>query len=350
MKDRNFYSVQALRALAAILVMCFHFKSFINHSFEGWGDTLFLNGDIGVDLFFVISGFIIYYITQNDNGGLSSAKTFFLKRFCRVFPPYFAITLMVAGSSVESWLETLKSLLFIPLDVSSPAPWFGQARLFVGWTLNYEFIFYTLFTLCMLFKTKKNIVLFFTIAGTILLPALMNSVTPSPHNNYSYPGYIATLTNSLMFEFIVGAFTGWLVINKKIAYSKTLSLAFIVASLFIFLFVILSHTSSVGGVGYILSSFALLFSLTNHESLYAFWAPKPVLVTGKISFSLYLVHYRAKSLLRKGLDFHGSPYAGIVMFFLSVVLSYVLAFISYYLLEKKLSSYFRKHLIKKTDV
>ena len=77
MTDRNFYSIQALRAFAAVIVMCFHFKSFINQSFQGWGDRLFLNGDIGVDLFFVISGFIIYYITRDDNGGLPSAKDLF---------------------------------------------------------------------------------------------------------------------------------------------------------------------------------------------------------------------------------------------------------------------------------
>ncbi|WLI75949.1 acyltransferase [Kosakonia sp. H02] len=347
MTDKNFYSIQALRALAVVLVMCFHFKSYINQTFQDWGDKLFLNGDIGVDLFFVISGFVIYYITHNDNGGFASAKLFFLKRFCRVFPPYFAITLLVAGNSIESWLQTAKSLLFIPLDITQPAPWFGVAKLFVGWTLNYEFIFYTLFTLCMLFRARKNIVLFIVVILAVAIPALINNTGISPANNYNYPGYLAILTNSLMLEFVVGAFTAWLVINKKIIYSKTVSYGLMALSFALFLLVVLTHCGMIGGPGYILASFALVFTLANHESLYSFQAPKAVLTTGKISFSLYLVHYRAKSLLRKGFSFNNSVYGGITMFILLIVLSYVLAFISYYLLEKKLSSLFKKYLLKK---
>lgn len=347
MKDKNFYSIQALRALAAVLVMCFHFKSYINQSFEGWGDRLFLAGDIGVDLFFIISGFIIYYITHDDNGGLQSAKVFFIKRFCRVFPPYFAITLMVAGSSIESWIQTAQSLLFIPLDTTQPAPWFGVAKLFVGWTLNYEFIFYTLFTGCMLFKTRKNIILFLAVILAVSIPAYLNNMAISPSNNYGYPGYLSTLTNSLMLEFLVGAFTGWLVIHKKLAYSKIISLTLIALSFGLFAFIILSHSSALGRPGYMLSSFALVFSLANHEALYALRVPKFILTTGKISFSLYLVHYRAKSLLRKGFSFNNWQYAGLTMFILSMILSFILAFISYYLLEKKLSAVFKKYLLKK---
>lgn len=349
MINKEFYSIQALRALAAVLVMCFHFKEYINKTFHGVGDRLFLNGDIGVDLFFLISGFIIYFITRQDNNGASSAKIFFIKRFCRVFPPYFVITLLVAGSSIDSWIATAKSLLFIPLDTLRPAPWFGVAKLFVGWTLNYEFVFYTLFTLCMLFKEKKVIYLSLFIVLAITIPAWLNNTGISPANNYNYPCYLATITNSLMIEFLVGCFTAWLVTNQKIKYSKSVSLTLVILSFALFFAVILTHFSSIGNPGYILSCFMLLFTLTNHEALYSFKAPKPVLVTGKISFSLYLVHYRAKSLLRKTLDIN-SPYAGITMFFLSVILSFILAVISYYLLEKKLSLKLKNVLLKKRKV
>lgn len=346
MTNKEFTSIQALRALAAVLVMCFHFREYINKSFPGVGDSLFLNGDIGVDLFFLISGFIIYFITRQDNNGLSSAKLFFIKRFCRVFPPYFVITLLVAGNSIDSWLETGKSLLFIPLDTTRPAPWFGVAKLFVGWTLNYEFIFYTLFTFCMLFKEKKVIYLSLFILLAITVPAWLNNTSISPANNYHYPGYLATITNSLMIEFLVGCFTAYLVVNQKIKYTKKISLALIAISFVLFFTVILTHGGVIGSLSYIVSCFMLLFTLTNHESLYSFNAPRPVLATGKISFSLYLVHYRARSLLRKTLDFN-SAYAGITFFIVAVILSFILATISYYLLEKKLSLKLKNYLLKK---
>lgn len=344
----NFYSIQALRAIAAVLVMCFHFKSYINQSFPGVGDRLFKGGEIGVDLFFLISGFIIYYITRDDNKGAESAKIFFIKRFCRVFPPYFVITLFVAGNTIESWTETLKSLLFIPLYVYDKAPWFGVAKLFVGWTLNYEFLFYTLFALCMLFKQKKVIILTVLIIAVVSVPAYFNGMGISASNNYHYPGYLAILTNSLMFEFLIGCFTAWLVINNKIVYSKTISYLLITASAVLFMITILMHSSAIGGLGYILASFVLLFSLTNHEIQYDLNVPLPVLATGKISFSLYLVHYRAKSVLGKVLNHtQHSTYTGVIMFILSVILSFVFAAFSYYLLEKKLSTRLKKFLLSK---
>ncbi|WP_393950395.1 acyltransferase family protein [Kluyvera intermedia] len=347
-KRTEFLSVQALRALAAVLVMCFHFREYLNHSFSGVGDLLFLNGDIGVDLFFLISGFIIYYITQNDNNGVESARVFFIKRFCRVFPTYCVITLLVAGSSIDSWIETAKSLVFIPLYTSQPAPWFGQAKLFVGWTLNYEFIFYTLFTLCMLFRKNKVVIFSSFIIAAVFIPALIHEKAISAYNNYGYPTYLSTITNSLMLEFLIGIFTAYLVINKRISYSKKTSLVIIAASFILFVLVIISHSSRLGGIGYIISSFMLLFSLTNHESMYSISIPKPIIFTGKISFSLYLVHFRANSLIRKAVKFHSytPSYMGIVLFSCIVGLSFLLAVISYHLLEKKLSSKVKSYLLK----
>lgn len=348
MENKNFYSIQALRALASVLVMCFHFREDINKSIAGLGDRLFLKGDIGVDLFFLISGFIIYHITKNDNKGVESARVFFIKRFCRVFPPYFVITLFVAGSNINDLINTVKSLLFIPLNTADLAPWFGQAKLFVGWTLNYEFVFYTLVSLCMIFKEKKFIILSIIIALTVTIPAYINNVGVSPTNNYNYPGYLSTITNSLMFEFLSGCFAAYLVINKKIKYSRTISIALVATSFGVFSYVILGHQSNIGEIGYILPSFMVLFTLTNHESLYSFRAPKPILETGKVSFSLYLVHFRAKSILEKIFNSNnGVAWMGVVMFSLSVILSFILAFISHFLLEKKLSSKFKTYLLKK---
>ncbi len=348
MENKNFYSIQALRALAAVLVMCFHFREDINKSVAGLGDRLFLKGDIGVDLFFLISGFIIYYITNNDNKGIESARIFFIKRFCRVFPPYFVITLFVAGSNINDLINTVKSLLFIPLNTENLVPWFGQAKLFVGWTLNYEFIFYTLYSLCMIFKEKKLMILSVIITLSVTIPAYINNVGIYPTNNYNYPGYLATMTNSLMFEFLLGCFAAYLVINKKIKYSKAISIALVTTSFIVFSYVILDHHSNIGEIGYILPTFMVLFTLTNHESLYFFRAPKPILETGKVSFSLYLVHFRAKSILNRIFNFNDEfSWMGIAMFALSVFLSFVLAFISYFLLEKKLSSKLKDYLLKK---
>lgn len=68
-------SIQALRGLAAMLVVMFHFRTDLASDFP-LANRLFGNGAIGVDLFFMISGFIAYYITKNENFGFASSKNF----------------------------------------------------------------------------------------------------------------------------------------------------------------------------------------------------------------------------------------------------------------------------------
>ncbi|WP_410010071.1 acyltransferase family protein [Pantoea agglomerans] len=44
---------------------------------------------MGVDLFFMLSGFIAYYVTHNENNGLKSSREFIIKRLCRILPPLY---------------------------------------------------------------------------------------------------------------------------------------------------------------------------------------------------------------------------------------------------------------------
>lgn len=65
-------SIQALRGLAAMLVVMFHFRTDLALTFPV-ADRAFGCGSIGVDLFFMISGFIAYYVTHHENNGLKSS-------------------------------------------------------------------------------------------------------------------------------------------------------------------------------------------------------------------------------------------------------------------------------------
>lgn len=129
-------AVQMLRALAAFAVVMFHIP-------------VFGNGAWGVELFFVISGFIVCYVTA------ASGKDFLKKRWVRVVPLYwvgtFAVFLVawVAPSLLQSTsadgVELLKSLFFIPFRKGENV----QPILYLGWTLNYEMFFYLVFWVAM---------------------------------------------------------------------------------------------------------------------------------------------------------------------------------------------------------
>ncbi|MBU1174401.1 MAG: acyltransferase [Alphaproteobacteria bacterium] len=137
-------SVQVLRGLAAMMVI-------FSHVIDNFASATALgeNGDIltfGVDLFFVISGFIMVHSTSNRK---ITARQFMLARITRIVPLYWLallatfVLLALTGGRLPAEVELLQAALFIPyLDPGSGA---FLPFLPVGWTLNYEMLFYLLF-------------------------------------------------------------------------------------------------------------------------------------------------------------------------------------------------------------
>ncbi len=136
-------TVQALRAIAALCVVGMHIPAIERGAF-------------GVDLFFVISGFIVCHVAAADPG------RFLLKRIVRVVPLYWLCTLALFGIALAAPQfmgatradagELLKSLFFVPFVKSN-----GNIHplLYLGWTLNYEMLFYALFTFTMVVAPKR---------------------------------------------------------------------------------------------------------------------------------------------------------------------------------------------------
>lgn len=170
-------NLQYLRFIAAALVVLDHgvavSSRFIEHGQQ------FHIGAIGVDIFFIISGFIMVYITSN---GPVSTRSFFLGRIGRVGPPYWIMNFALAAvimimptlmpaSKLDPVHFTLSNLF-----IAAPHPVHDIVSPFmlVGWTLNYEFLFYSLFALAMAFSHKWRaelvaVVFFlFALAGVLL--------------------------------------------------------------------------------------------------------------------------------------------------------------------------------------
>lgn len=145
-------NIQVLRGLSALLVIFVHLDSLLR-----WLNVRPFGGG-GVEVFFVISGFIMVYTTM-DSG--VTARSFLKDRFARVIPLYWAVTLAVFSLALfaprllqatdANWIELLKSLAFIPFQKSNGGV---EPILFVGWSLNYEIFFYLVFSLGLAFKSR----------------------------------------------------------------------------------------------------------------------------------------------------------------------------------------------------
>ncbi|WED41877.1 acyltransferase family protein [Legionella cardiaca] len=192
-------SIQGLRLLAAWMVVFHHFTQiYFNFEKNNWFVLFFSNyGAYGVDLFFVISGFVIYHSTADK---MTTPKQFILHRLIRIAPAYWFFTLVVTilvvtckGLIPLTAFELsffFKSLLFLPAHNPSGIGFYPL--LTIGWTLNYEMIFYMIFALTLYLPLKLR---FIATAVGLLSIVLLSSRLGGSFLFYS---------NKIMFEFLFG--------------------------------------------------------------------------------------------------------------------------------------------------
>jgi exopolysaccharide production protein ExoZ len=156
MKSQVFTNIQRLRAIAALLVVCYHIIGIAEKYGHGsnWVALVGPWGSTGVDLFFVISGFIMVHIQQRNR---SSPMAFFAERLMRIAPLYWLLTatLLILLTSVPA---IFNSQGIEPVWAASSFAFLSQAYtgkmpvLFDGWTLEYEMFFYLVFALALNLK------------------------------------------------------------------------------------------------------------------------------------------------------------------------------------------------------
>lgn len=134
-------ALQVLRGLAALAVVLMHFKESMARFSPGLASWV-QYGYVGVDVFFLISGFIIYHATRAERA--RQAVPFLVRRLCRVvLPAWFAMALLVALKP-PYLIDLVRGLLFLPRETGNP-PYLGHAFLIVAWTLTFELVFYGVF-------------------------------------------------------------------------------------------------------------------------------------------------------------------------------------------------------------
>jgi len=157
---RRYQGLQILRIAAACMVLLTHSTFYaserLDKHFVIWG-----KGATGVDIFFVLSGFVMIYSSQKLFSNTYGWKIFAERRIVRIVPVYWIATsvklivlLLTTGYVLHTQFRTantIESYLFLPaLDSEgSITPVLG-----VGWTLNFEMFFYFLFALALFFRVN----------------------------------------------------------------------------------------------------------------------------------------------------------------------------------------------------
>lgn len=197
-QQKRLKSIDILRAVAASSVLLYHLVN--AEQVHGNGVTVLGGfahiGYWGVDMFFVISGFIMAQTTQDQFGRPGAATDFIVRRGVRIIPLYWACTFALAAmvavrpSLINTSLQQaslLTSLLFLP----QAAP----PLLLVGWTLNFEMFFYAVTAVCLLLASYRTAP---CILALWALAALLHTLNPSGL------GFFGFALNPMIIEFVVG--------------------------------------------------------------------------------------------------------------------------------------------------
>jgi exopolysaccharide production protein ExoZ len=358
--EKNLDWVQLLRGLAALLVVLCHARyAFLGGA--GWplAEQLLRPGAAGVDLFFILSGFIICYSTAGNDGSPAYVARFAIKRFSRVWPVYAVVVLLFVllecggisylqnpGGRSALW----RTLAMVPVDPRS-APYFGLT-LPLGWTLEFEMYFYFLFAVALLFRRLRWFVLLSWVLLTVILLPLgtrgfdMNVATDL---HYSV-GYMSIVSNSLVLEFLFGVAIGWIYLSDRVRLRSRavawqlllLGVAFAVGAIY----GDLTHIHGPRDWGWPLALMVLCMALASKTVDIA--VPPLFLWLGRISYSLYLTHLLAQGLLSRWLKHAGLEPATHTWtyVFMSTCMALSLAALSHHYLEQRLANAVRRRLLQ----
>lgn len=325
-------SIQYLRAIAALMVVFHHAinsKAWLFNPLEGYNALA-----TGVDIFFVISGFIMYVAARNE-----APLEFLRKRIIRIVPLYWVATiafiavktkLQFFSLTTEDLLHIFKSLAFIPHnDPYNPEKIWPY--LIQGWTLNYEMFFYLIFFIGL---TMKNVITFTSITILILFAAgqFFGFQSAAAH---SY-------TSPLLLEFLIGIWLGVLYTNAKLK-----NLAWLVPIGFAGLLAPPIFSTAFPNLGnlifasMIIAGAASLGKNTPHNSL--------AKLLGDASYSIYLTHVVISLRLANTL-FKMMSVSGLLQFIsyvsIAMILSALIGVMIHLYVEKPMLKWLRNKIFR----
>jgi peptidoglycan/LPS O-acetylase OafA/YrhL len=338
----DIYPLNWIRAIAALSVVMYHCRDImlLPKYFGTDVAPLLAAGNSGVQLFFVLSGFVIYYVHHRDKeGDRRTLGDFAFKRFCRLYPPLWLVligllpifALGLFGGRVTSY-ELISAFLAAPLGTPE-----GEKLLAVEWTLRHEVLFYCIFAI---FIWKRRL-------GLVLLIA-WSATGAIFYDRIHTPAYLRIILNPNNALFLLGMMVAVLYVRGFSRYGRTMA----AAGTFIFLLGWYNHiihpeqfltTTYLYGAGGAL----LIYGLVSHEK----WNRSniPIDLLGSASYSLYLIHYPTLSLLTKlSAAIELSPIGYLITpigyFITMVAVCQALAIAFHLLVEKPVVRGFRKGL------
>ena len=345
-KPARIQILQVVRLFAASMIILYH------------TDLIGSRGSFGVEVFFVLSGFLAVYTTSRP----VRAGSYLLKRLIRLLPLYWIFTVLtflilnlkpgISNMSDEDPLHFLYSMLFIP--------YVGRTNLVlpilaVGWTVNFELAFSLLFALSLLISHRHRVL----VCSLLLLALVAAGLLIKPE-----PLFIKYYTDVLFFDFFLGVAAGWLwerlrrsvpdgrPVLSGLPAPLRIPVSVLLAALSLFCvwflvtngrFPVKMHVAFRFGFPAVVLVLSLLLLLEQTRF------PPLVLSLGEMTYSVYLVEYFTTSVYKRLVpEGIGLPLRVLSLLLLFAV-TFALSVIPYRLIEVRLSSRLRRLCLPSGD-
>jgi exopolysaccharide production protein ExoZ len=292
---RSLNTIQATRAVACIAVLLYHTDVTLNLPKYFGHDVfpVFRGGGSGVQLFFVISGFVILLAHEKDLDKPAKITAFLWKRFRRIYPPLWIVLMLITpvyllfpgyGVGHEGGAASILSTFLL-----YPVP--ADYLLTPAWTLRHEVLFYLLFSLVIWRKSVGLLVVTLWLALCMFIP----------WTNADFPLSFLFSSNHLLFAFGMAA----CICFKGIKPCKAVALAGAMSGAVGFVSV--WHADIIGvltlrdvmNVLYGAAASVTILSLVLLERDWGLRVSRPLVFLGEASYAIYLVHYPALSIAVK---------------------------------------------------
>lgn len=344
-RPSSFFYMDVLRAYACLMIVVFHAHSIsrtmpmANGELLGAPHMWFYST---IDLFFVMSGFLMVHMSRKLYGSTKGAKIFAAKRLARIPPIYWLYTIVIAilfllgtgashGADHVSVERLVASLFFWPVSGGPIIP--------LGWTLNYEVFFYVLFGLTVFLSFPRGpFVLVGLFAALVALGQAVDFEAYAPR----------FWCDPILLDFVWGILLA-IIYHKGVTLPDPVRIALTVAAV---VPILLVDTPFEYGDFSRPFTFGLSAALLTAAATLRRSEPTPGL-TGRVlaeigayAYTLYLSHIivlKAVELIYKksGLADIGGPFPYIIV---STLIAVVAGYVAYLLIEKPLTIYLRKKI------
>ena len=290
-KSTKMASIEAARAFAAVSVVLMHCANAmrVDHFSGHVGvNSIFDFGYVGVDFFFVLSGFIITFVHFKEIGTFQNIPRYLWRRFSRIYPIYWTFLLLSIllttlarlatgkGFLLDMGLNDIVGTVFLLISEGEPK-YIGPA-----WSLQYEVLFYTIFC-CLLISRRIGSLLFITWAMLLLGHSLSFFDLDLPFK----------LDSPHCLQFLCGVAVGWLARRYPLKASKLMLAGVLLTFIAGVIFEVYGPFERHSGIGRVILGFtsafilATLVGLENNRTLHT---PNWLARIGSVSYSIYLGH------------------------------------------------------------